>query len=284
MSLFSRLVPSLLGGFLNGVALISPRRAGQLAFDDVFSRPRRRLPRPPDTAWLTTARQHTVTVNTRAVCIYEWPAPGPVILLAHGWESQAGRWRRLGEYLSEKGYHVVALDAPGHGRSEGNRMTIPDYAAALQAGADRFKPAILITHSVGAASSMYFLTHYPNTIQRVVTLGAPARLEFVLRGFAGQLGLSQRTWRGLTGYFSQRFGKPVTYFSGESWADQLPQKALLIHDTHDNVIPYAEGERLAHDWKAATFVPTEGLGHGLNKPEVFDIIATWLTADSPQPA
>ena len=39
------------------------------------------------------------------------------------------------------------------------------------------------------------------------------------------------------------------------------EKALVIHDKEDGVVPFAAAERIAAAWPNATFIVTEGYGH-----------------------
>ena len=39
------------------------------------------------------------------------------------------------------------------------------------------------------------------------------------------------------------------------------QKALLIHDKNDRIIPYSNTEALAKNWPAAKVLPVENTGH-----------------------
>src|SRR5215204_454920 len=42
----------------------------------------------------------------------------PPVLLVHGWGASIYMWRSWFEPLAAAGYHVVALDLPGHGLSD----------------------------------------------------------------------------------------------------------------------------------------------------------------------
>ena len=41
----------------------------------------------------------------------------------------------------------------------------------------------------------------------------------------------------------------------------MPAPTLIMHDSGDKEVAYAEGLRLAAAWPAAEFVTTSGLGH-----------------------
>ncbi|MFM8448800.1 MAG: hypothetical protein ACKOAY_01725, partial [Haliscomenobacter sp.] len=98
---------------LNTLALASPKWAGQWAWS-IFSRPRTAKRMEHDQAFIGSAETHRLSWNRLSVRYYLWPADGPLVLLAHGWESNASRWKPLVTVLREAGYAVLAPDAPTH--------------------------------------------------------------------------------------------------------------------------------------------------------------------------
>jgi len=59
-----------------------------------------------------------------------WGDPGgPVVVLVHGVAASTATWWRVGPALAERGYHVLAVDLPGHGASP--RMDRPFTLADL---------------------------------------------------------------------------------------------------------------------------------------------------------
>jgi len=55
------------------------------------------------------------------------------VLLVHGWEDHSGAMLSLVEPLRERGYRVVALDAPGHGLSPDIETHLLDTGEAIAA-------------------------------------------------------------------------------------------------------------------------------------------------------
>lgn len=83
-------------------------------------------------------------------------AGDPPILLMHGVTSNAGIWWRVGPALAAGGHRVVAIDMPGHGKTQGWRgrhrfaETAEDIAGFIRAaGLDRPDLAV-VGHSWGA--------------------------------------------------------------------------------------------------------------------------------------
>jgi magnesium chelatase accessory protein len=80
---------------------------------------------------------------------------GPVMLLLHGTGSSVHSWRELMPMLATT-WHAVAVDLPGHGRSE----LLDERALSLEGMTDQLgelmaqrnlKPSVVVGHSAGAA-------------------------------------------------------------------------------------------------------------------------------------
>lgn len=66
------------------------------------------------------ARRRATRLRHDVISYLEWPAPSPdarTAILLHGLQSTALTMARIGEALAADGWHVVAPDLPGHGRS-----------------------------------------------------------------------------------------------------------------------------------------------------------------------
>ncbi len=111
------------------------------------------------------------------------PADGPRVLALHGWLDSAASFDRLAPLLP--GLRLVALDLPGHGRSDhrpaGARYHFVDWpldvAAAVAAlGWDRF---VLMGHSMGAGVASLLAASLGERVLRLVLLDglAPGMTE-----------------------------------------------------------------------------------------------------------
>jgi pimeloyl-ACP methyl ester carboxylesterase len=105
----------------------------------------------------------------------EWgDGDGEPVLALHGWLDNAASFAALAPLLP--GLHVVALDLPGHGRSQHRPPGVvhhfvdwvPEVAAAADAlGWEDFS---LLGHSMGAGISSLVPAVYPGRVRRVVLL------------------------------------------------------------------------------------------------------------------
>ncbi|SET09146.1 alpha/beta hydrolase [Hymenobacter actinosclerus] len=252
----------------------------------LFTTPRRLPEKGWETAALATARRFAVPGPTGALAAYEWnPAGARTVLLVHGWEHRASFWGVLARALVKAGYRVVAFDAPGHGASEGRRLTLPAYVRATQAVADTLGPLhAVVAHSLGGATvvggPVRFNTTAGGGLPRLVLLAVPASTPAVARRFADLLGLPPAVLARMSRYIHEQHGRDAESFSLTQVGAAFPAgRALLLHDEHDASIPFAEARELAAAWPDLEFGATSGLGHNgiMREPAVLARIVAFLT-------
>jgi pimeloyl-ACP methyl ester carboxylesterase len=78
-----------------------------------------------------------------------WGAGDRVALLLHGMGSSSGTWHAVGPALAARGYRVVAVDLPGHGRSPRDRQASVETFVQALLGAVQPRPALAVGHSMG---------------------------------------------------------------------------------------------------------------------------------------
>ncbi|CCG41266.1 alpha/beta fold hydrolase [Magnetospirillum molischianum] len=104
---------------------------------------------------------------------------GPVAVLVHGAGSDHGVWTYQGAGLARLGWRVLAVDLPGHGRSNGAAPdSIPALADALAALLDAagLPPGLVVGHSMGALAALDFAARYPGRLTGLALLGVAARM------------------------------------------------------------------------------------------------------------
>ncbi|MEW5785083.1 MAG: alpha/beta hydrolase [Bacillota bacterium] len=109
----------------------------------------------------------------------ETTRPGLPVLFCHGSGGSHRHWLYQLTGLSEP-VNPLAVDLPGHGRSEGNTHdTIAGYREwikelTLTLGLSHF---ILGGHSMGGALAMDYALHYPDGLAGLILVGTGARLR-----------------------------------------------------------------------------------------------------------
>jgi len=245
--------------------LLSPTLAAGRAFN-LFMRTYRRPLRDADAALLAHTRRAQLGDGEDAFIVYEWPASGPTALILHGWGSSAARFTLLSEALHQRGWRVLALDAPGHGASPRDSASLPQFMASLDAATAHFgRPNALIGHSLGALAIACRhgngVPEWASDLKGVVLISMPSGAEFLLAKFIDMLGLSGATEQRLRRRFAQRFQAEPSAYGSMPGAARIAAPVLLLHDPDDNIVPWAHSAELFPQLPNAQFITTRGLGH-----------------------
>jgi pimeloyl-ACP methyl ester carboxylesterase len=261
------------------VGSFAPEVAARWA-ETIFCTPPRHDPPATEEGFIATGRRFVVRSEGQDLAAWEWGA-GPTILLAHGWGSRAGRFRRLGTALVEEGFRIVAHDAPAHGRSTGRFASLPEFARALRAVADQVGEVYgLVGHSLGGAAACVAM-HAGLQALRVVIVAPPADVQGFSRDFGDYLRLPPRTrqvlWRNLEARLKMRWED----LHIPTLARTISVPALVVHDREDGEVPFAHGEEIAQAFPQGRLIATRGLGHRaiLRDPEVVRQVVAFLGED-----
>lgn len=224
-----------------------------------FSSSRQRALSAPDTG----AAEERITVDGLDLAVYRWgdPATMPYILFSHGWSSHGTRIAPWVASLRAAGYAVVAFDQAGHGKSGGDRTTLPDFACHLMAVARRYGPATaVIGHSLGGAATAIALANGMQA-QRAVLIAPAADGLAAMERFCRLLWLDAPFARRMAALFERRTRVSVDDLQAHRYVAAIGRPALIVHDLEDREVPWHEGERYARLWPGARMISTRGCGH-----------------------
>lgn len=209
------------------------------------------------------ARESRLDVDGLSIATYAWgdPSRQPYVLFAHGWSSHGTRIAKWIEPLQSSGYAVVAFDQAGHGRSGGQRTTLPDFACHLMAVARHFGPAAaVIGHSLGGAAAAVALARGLQA-ERAVLIAPAADPLAAMERFSRFVGLGTAFAARMAAFFEARTRVPIEELQAHRNAPLIARPALIVHDLEDREVPWHEGERYARLWNGARLISTRGFGH-----------------------
>jgi pimeloyl-ACP methyl ester carboxylesterase len=259
------------------VGSVAPEVAARWA-ETLFCTPPRHQPRSGDEAFLASGRRFTVRCGGQELAAWEWGA-GPTVILVHGWGSRAGRFSVMGRVLIERGYRVVAYDAPAHGRSSGRLASLIEFARALRAVAENVGPVWAVAgHSLGGAAAVLALRDGLRA-ERVVLISAPADVTRFSTAFADHLRIPLPARAAMRRNLEIRLDARWDDLHIPTIVRGFRTPALLIHDRADPDVPFRHAEEIATAWPGARVVATEGLGHRaiLRDPTVVQAAAGFLS-------
>lgn len=268
------------GLYINFLSYVNPRKAMLLAYQ-LFSQPRiGKLSKDNLPKFLQSSTTETHQHNNKSFQTYTWKGNDNVILLLHGWESNASRWKKLLPYLKKTGSTIIAIDAPAHGMSSGKEFNVPQYAEYIDVLIQKHQPKHIIGHSLGGIAIAYYQHHYKNNaIEKIVLLGAPSDFKIILNNYKKLLSLNSKVHRSLVAYTKERFNIIVDDFSTSNFLKNTTLEGIIAHDIFDKVVAYSESEKINTHWEKGTLITTEGFGHSLHNTELYEKIAVYLKCE-----
>jgi pimeloyl-ACP methyl ester carboxylesterase len=106
------------------------------------------------------------------------PAGGPACVLIHGWTGSIVEWAAVIRPLNDLGWRTLAIDGPGHGRSEApaaREMYTMHALADLHHEVARvlgYSPAVVMGFSMGGAIAEEYALRHPRSVRGLVLLGS----------------------------------------------------------------------------------------------------------------
>jgi len=218
------------------------------------------------------AAQHTVEYEGGTIAAYEFKPNGAVsnnqtVWLVHGWQSHALLMSHFVEPLLEKGFSVIGIDLPGHGKSSGRTFHLPLATQALNAVRATVRaPDMILSHSMGGAVAATALAGtlpgFPAIpVEKLVLISSPDSMTKLFNDFASMINLRERSREQLDIRVMELSGKTTDDFQTGKQLKDLNNDLLLIHAPDDKETPYSESESIAQHNPRAILKPATGLGH-----------------------
>jgi pimeloyl-ACP methyl ester carboxylesterase len=252
-------VPTVVTRGFQGLAALWPGQAERMAAW-LFCHPHRAPLRPREAVTLATGTRIPFRAEGRDLAAWSW-GEGPTVLLHHGWSGRAGQMSAFVEPLVERGYRVVAYDAPAHGASPGRTTGLPVLAAVLKQFGERNGGLhAVIAHSIGCAATMLAIEK-GLCVDRAVLLAPPADMRVFIAVFAEHFAMDKRVREGMMRRIASWFGIDWAEMDVMHWARRMRPSLLIFHDRNDEAVPWTHGRAVSQAWENARLVTTAGLGH-----------------------
>jgi len=243
---------------------LSPSLTARLAMR-LFTTPRARALSAEESEFLGQAASRRLGFAGGDIQLYEWPAPGPAVVMLHGWISHAARLRMMIEALNARGLRVIAFDAPAHGRSGGRRLDLHRYRDALSAVCAASGPvAAVCAHSFGALTAVSWLAEDPAArgLRTAVLIGVPRDVGYLFESFATVMGFSPALAQQVRRSFRRRYGRDPETYCARALAAQIRLPVLLVHGGADELVPPAHSADVAQALAGSRLLVVPELSHG----------------------
>jgi pimeloyl-ACP methyl ester carboxylesterase len=246
------------------LSLISVRKTAMQAFE-LFCTPMEKPPVHTPTVFSFAEELHDF-FEDQHIRGYRWNrAHQHKILILHGFSSASVKFHRYVAPLVEKGYEVVAFDAPAHGKSGGKTINAMEYARLIEKLHREYGPFNgFIAHSFGGLALTLALEKLPHDAATRVVLIAPntetttaidiAFDKLKLRNARVRAAFDQLIW--------EKGGQPASWFSVNRAITHCKAEVLWIHDEDDSITPLKDA-LVTRDKQLPNirFIITKGLGH-----------------------
>lgn len=266
-----------IGLYINLYSYVNPTRATKIAYS-LFSEPisgkltKKNLPKI-----LQETQTEFFEYEGHLLQSYTWKGNDTVILLAHGWESNASRWEKILPYLKKSGSTIIAIDAPAHGMSGGKEFNMQKYIAFIDLVSKKYNPKYLIGHSFGGQACLYYQSVYQNlNLLKIVVLGAPSDLEIIFNNYKTNFSLNSKIVKGLKDYILKNFNFDIKQFSSKLFVSKINTEGMIAHDLNDEIVLFNEGKKISSAWKNSIFIETKGLGHSMHDDALYQKVSQFL--------
>ena len=253
------------------LSVLFPNWVARYAFHYI-THPQKKFVRKEEAAFLNSAKQQAYPFKGKNVQTYTWEGKGPGVLCVHGWEGHSGNFKAIITALQQQGLRVHAFDAPAHGASSANTTNLFEISSLVAEMLLHFKTPYIISHSFGGVATCHALAQNPSiAIKKYLLFTVPdkftERIDYVFE----LLGAKAKSKRILIDTIESTLNVSIEEMEVSRYVSKINvDKALILHDVSDRVIPIAQAERVVAQWPKAELEKISGTGHFkvLLNPEV----------------
>jgi pimeloyl-ACP methyl ester carboxylesterase len=228
-------------------------------------------------------RERNVTVQGLAICLCEWgPATGKPVLCVHGTRDHGASWEAVATTLVAQGYHVIAPDLRGHGRSDHvapySQYQLRDFVSDLAQIAEALgkQPVTLVGHSLGAIIAVLYSAAYPASVERLVLVEPPlSPMPEAEQSFAQQMALGLKAVEAVRHHTAM----PDLQAAAERLRQVTPTLPASVALRRAERLTQAQGDGVVWRWDARFDgqAQLDALFAGLRKAEYLALLAAIQT-------
>ncbi len=267
MKLAQRIVLEYYQRKFNILSIFAPRKAAEIALK-LFCTPYTRNRKFNVPEIFTKAEQLNLNLDDLKIIGFRWiPSANSnhkKILICHGFDSFSYRFENYIQPLLDKGFEVLAFDAPAHGESGGKTITIIQYRNMILEINKTFGSIQgVLAHSFGGLAVALAIEQInDNSIKQLVLVAPATETVHAIDNFFNFLKLNHKVRTHFNILIEELGGNPSSWYSVSRvlQAEHIP--TLWIHDKEDTITPYNQMHHLTEmNLPHIEFEITTGLGH-----------------------
>ena len=244
--------------------IVSPKLVAKMAYN-FMSNPRKRKLRSSEELVLDKATLSKVRFKQFDVQKFEWgESNSNTALLIHGWEGQAGNFAALVDQLVQKNYHVVAFDAPSHGRSSRGTTSMFEFSEFIANHFGGLNPKLVISHSFGSVNTATILRNNPEfNLDSWIMVTTPHDFLTRVNGISEYFGMKNEAKTELIKLIQNDTNENISELNMATYCGELSnvEKATIVHSKTDTVLPIEGARVVTNAFKKSTLIELDGLGH-----------------------
>ena len=244
------------------LSVISPNTVVKFAYGQLTNPQSKKL-RENELVTLDKATKEKIDFRGFQIQTYCWQGGEDKILLIHGWEGQAGNFSDLVELLIKENYTVYAFDGPSHGFSSKGRTSLFEFTELVGEMIRKYDVRKLVSHSFGGVATTYSL--YANQdieIDKYALLTTPDKFSERIADVADATGVTDTVLNKLVDKLELELDVDVDSLNVSTFVQDINvDKALIIHDRDDRVIPIERSLNVHDNWPESEFVEVTETGH-----------------------
>jgi len=174
---------------------------------------------------------------------------------------------------------VIAIDGPAHGKSDGSKTEIMEFASVIERVYLQEKAVAIIAHSFGGVASLYAMANgLQNKVQ--INIASPTIGEEIIKSFLKALKASENIGRLFRDFIIKQTGKRFEEFSALEIVKRIPHEfdLLLVYDEDDEEVTMEHAHAIKKVYPQANLFQTKGLGHNriLKEDKVINRCVTFI--------
>jgi pimeloyl-ACP methyl ester carboxylesterase len=265
------------------IALVSPRKAAQIAFK-IFCTPYTKRKKYLEPLIFEQAEKLSFTLSHFKIHGFRWMPEKPngfKVLICHGFDSLSYRFEGYIKPLLHEGFEVLAFDAPGHGVSSGSQITLPVYRDVVLEIHKKFGPIDgIMAHSLGGLGAGLALEKMENHQHKRFVLIAPATESVrAIQTFFKYIKVSNAVKEEFEKLIVELGNYPSSWYSVSRIIQEITTPTLWVHDKEDTITPFDDMKHLLEkNLQHIEFEITQGLGHSAYRDDkITKRIVSFLT-------
>ncbi len=196
---------------------------------------------------------------------YEWgTGNSKKALLIHGWEGQAGNFAALIDTLLQKQYHIIAYDAPAHGKSSKGTTSMFQFGEFMALAVEQYEPKLVISHSFGSVTTAVALSeNNVLPIEHWVMITSPYTFRKRVQYVAEILGVSDKIVNRLIARIEGETKQSIDELNMGTYCANLHQvqDVTLVHSESDRVLPIENSRKIKQAFGRGRLIELQDLGH-----------------------